>query len=65
MPTNIDALYKMPTHASKKVKWWSTGSGIKRSPKIIYKKMALSEARAPPFCRGNWQGDAFGSSRLI
>ena len=33
MPTNIDALYKMPTHGSKKVKWWSTGSGIQEIAK--------------------------------
>jgi len=28
MPTNIDALCEMPAHGSKKVKWYSTGSGI-------------------------------------
>ena len=41
MPTNIDALYKMATHGSKKVKWWTGGVQVlesKKSPKTIYKK---------------------------
>ena len=37
----------------------------KKTPKILYKKMALYEVRAPPFYRGNWQGDFFCWEKIL